>query len=194
MAAVTRSNQRDSRNDGTKAMPQEEPLREGEGDEESEQKPKAERNKGNQPAPAAKKPSQGFFTIYKKGQGYWTRMGTAIGAAFLGVMISFEIYHQVPTFLHGGDQKTDIRIGLISALVFLALYSLVAFWFTNKPSNVDFLVATDSEMKMVNWTSRKELIGSTRIVIMFMFLVTFYLFFCDQIFQGLFRLIRVLKF
>jgi hypothetical protein len=26
----------------------------------------------------------GFFAIYKKGQGYWTRMGTARGALLLG--------------------------------------------------------------------------------------------------------------
>ena len=41
----------------------------------------------------------------------------------------------------------------------------------NKPTNVDFLIATDSEMKKVNWTSRKELIGSTKVVIVFMFLI-----------------------
>ena len=41
----------------------------------------------------------------------------------------------------------------------------------NKPANVDFLIATDSEMKKVNWTSRKELIGSTKVVILFMFLI-----------------------
>ena len=41
----------------------------------------------------------------------------------------------------------------------------------NKPTNVDFLIATDSEMKKVNWTSRKELIGSTKVVIIFMFLI-----------------------
>ena len=46
----------------------------------------------------------------------------------------------------------------------------------NKPSNVDFLIATDSEMKKVNWTSRKELIGSTKVVIIFMFLIALFLF------------------
>ena len=31
------------------------------------------------PAPSAAAAAGGFFTIYKKGQGYWTRMGTAVG-------------------------------------------------------------------------------------------------------------------
>ena len=51
----------------------------------------------------------------------------------------------------------------------------------NKPANVDFLIATDSEMKKVNWTSRKELIGSTQVVIMFMFLIALFLFAVDEV-------------
>ena len=134
----------------------------------------------------------GYFTIYKKGQGYWTRMGTVIGAGFLGAMIAFELYSQIPTFLHG-DAKHDQRIALIVALVFFAAYAAVAFWYTNKPTTVDFLIATDSEMKKVNWTTRKELIGSTRIVILFMIIITLFLFACDLLFGAFFHLVGVLK-
>jgi preprotein translocase SecE subunit len=49
----------------------------------------------------------------------------------------------------------------------------------NKPSNADFLIATDSEMKKVNWTSRKELIGSTKVVIFFMVIIASVLFVID---------------
>ena len=143
-------------------------------------------------APKAKPARSGFFTIYKKGQGYWTRMGTAIGAALLGVIVAFELYHQIPTFLHG-EAKHDQRIALIVAVVFLAAYSLWAWWFINKPTTVDFLVATDSEMKKVNWTTRKELIGSTKIVVGFMFFIAMFLFVCDLAFGGFFHLIGVLK-
>src|SRR5687768_5806399 len=41
---------------------------------------------------------RGYFTIYKKGQGYWTRMGTIAGAAVLGLMLAYTIYDRVPTF------------------------------------------------------------------------------------------------
>ncbi len=58
----------------------------------------------------------------------------------------------------------------------------------NKPTNVDFLIATDSEMKKVNWTSRKELIGSTKIVILFMFFIALFLFLYDLFFQLIFYL------
>jgi preprotein translocase SecE subunit len=146
--------------------------------------------RGSLPKPAVSAP--GFFTLYKKGQGYWTRLGTAIGAAFLGVMISYEIYQQLPPLL-GGTQERDTRIAVITAVVFLIAYSLWAFWFTNKPSSVDFLVATDSEMKKVNWTTRAELIGSTKIVVLFMFLIALFLFACDLLFGGFFHLVGVLK-
>jgi preprotein translocase subunit SecE len=136
--------------------------------------------------------SSGFFTIYKKGHGYWTRMGTAIGAGCLGLVVAFEVYNQVPTFLHG-EPRHDQRVAFVAALVFMAAWSLWAWWFTNKPSTSEFLIATDSEMKKVNWTSRAELIGSTKIVIGFVFFVAIFLFSCDLLFGGFFHLIGVLK-
>ena len=73
----------------------------------------------------------------------------------------------------------------VTAAFVIGLRSGFAGRMMNKPKNVDFLVATDSEMKKVNWTSRKELIGSTEIVIIFMFLIAFFLFAVDWIFGTL---------
>ena len=136
-------------------------------------------------------PKTGFFTIYKKGQGYWTRMGTAIGAIALGGLITWQIYDQVPAFFANTDKGR--RVALISAAVFVALYSLLAWRLMNKPGNADFLIATDGEMKKVNWTSRRELIGSTKVVILFMFAIALFLFFFDQVFSTVFYMIDVLK-
>jgi preprotein translocase SecE subunit len=189
MAAVTKSNDRE------KAMADEELPDEADSSEQPPKRSGGAPSGGGTPRgpkPRAVASSPNFFTIYKKGQGYWTRMGTAIGAGFLGVMVAFELYSQIPTFMHG-DAKHDKHVALVIALVFLAAYVIWAFWYTNKPSTVDFLVATDSEMKKVNWTTRKELIGSTKIVILFMFLIAIYLFVCDLLFGGFFKLIHVLK-
>jgi len=189
MAAVTQSNR-------DKAMADEELPDES----DSAQPPPPNRSGGGPgksggprgPKPVVSATGPNFFTIYKKGQGYWTRMGTAIGAAFLGVMVAFELYNQLPTFLSGA-QKHDQHVALVVALLFLVAYVIAAFWFTNKRTTVDFLVATDSEMKKVNWTTRAELIGSTKIVILFMFLVAIYLFVCDLLFGGFFKMIHVLR-
>jgi preprotein translocase SecE subunit len=59
---------------------------------------------------------------------------------------------------------------------------------------VDFLIATDSEMKKVNWTTRKELIGSTKVVIFFVLLIAALLFTLDLVFGYFFQLIKVLEF
>ena len=136
----------------------------------------------------------GFFTIAKKGQGYWTRMGTAIGAGMIGALVAFEIYQRVKPYIpNPSGTHHDRNVAAAIALGFLAVYSLWAFWFTNKPSTVDFLIATDSEMKKVNWTTRRELIGSTKIVIIFMFLIAIFLFACDLLFGAFFYAIHVLK-
>jgi len=84
-------------------------------------------------------------------------------------------------------------IALYIITAFLAGFALLAFWLMNKPANADFLIATDSEMKKVNWTSRKELIGSTKVVIFFMFLIAILLFGFDIFFGYLFYFMGVLK-
>ena len=75
--------------------------------------------------------------------------------------------------------------------VFILGYVWLCWYLMNKPKNADFLIATDSEMKKVNWTSRKELIGSTKIVIIFMFMIAMFLFAVDQIFGTLMYLLGV---
>jgi preprotein translocase SecE subunit len=172
-----------------------------------------------------------FFTIYKSGQGYWTRMGTLIGVALLGLMLAYTLYDKIPPFIPepdttalqrsidqskapGAEKLSDAQIAAVTAQIgamhdarallakriaigvsggFLLIYTIVALYMMNKPANVDFLIATDSEMKKVNWTSRKELIGSTKIVVIFMLLIAFFLFSVDWIFHLIFYLVHVLK-
>jgi|SRR5687767_12340418 len=147
----------------------------------------------------------GFFKIYKKGQGYWTRMGTALGAGLLIALTVWFFYQQLPVWLTpaftpanptpeqvraAGPTARNVTLGICTAM--LLGFAALAWRLMNKPSNADFLIATDGEMKKVNWTSRRELIGSTKVVIFFMFLIAFILFAIDIIFGYFFQLIRVL--
>ncbi len=138
-----------------------------------------------QPATEAK---HGFFTVYKKGQGYWTRMGTAGTVALIGIMIGYFLYTYLPMW----GVPARVMLGVVAGV--MIGYGLLGFYLLNKPRNVDFLIATDSEMKKVNWTSRKELIGSTKVVIVFMFLIAAFLFVVDVFFGYFFQFIHVLKF
>jgi preprotein translocase subunit SecE len=148
------------------------------------------------PAPAG----TGYFHIYKKGQGYWTRMGTVAGVVLVGALTGEFLFTQFDglgaTSLAGFLTRIHLqepRGGYLLALIFAIVYSLLAYHYLNKPVSVDFLIATDSEMKKVNWTTRKELFGSTKIVIGFMFFLAILLFLYDLFFQLLFWWIGVLK-
>ena len=129
-----------------------------------------------------------YFTLYKKGQGYWTRMITAAGAVILIALTAHFLATQLPVWI--GNEHKNIATGIAAGFVVASL--LWGYRLMNKPSNVDFLIATDSEMKKVNWASRSELIGSTKVVIGFMFLTAFVLFGIDQVFHTFFWLIKVL--
>jgi preprotein translocase SecE subunit len=171
---------------------------------------------------AARPQQGGFFTIYKKGQGYWTRMGTAMGAALLltvfAVFVYTELKTRVPNWIHtplsveNVDTARQTEVNRANAVSFaeaqqtgnmiaagvtigLVLAGMLLAWrLMNKPSNADFLIATDVEMKKVNWTSRAELYGSTRVVIIFVFLIALILFLVDVGTGMFFQLIGLLKF
>src|SRR5687767_12738871 len=93
--------------------------------------------------------TEGFFTIYKRGQGYWTRMGTALAAALISLLTAHFVYGRMIALkaLYGWKIGTVTMIA-VSAAVFAGLM-LWAWRMMNKPGNVDFLIATDSEMKKV---------------------------------------------
>jgi preprotein translocase SecE subunit len=135
----------------------------------------------------------GFFAIYKKGQGYWTRMGTAVGALLLGVLVTAELWRKLQGHFKVTNPANADKISLIASAAFALIYALFTWRLINKPRNVDFLIATDSEMKKVNWTSRRELIGSTKVVILFMFAIALFLFVLDFEFGQNFYYLRVLE-
>jgi preprotein translocase subunit SecE len=70
---------------------------------------------------------------------------------------------------------------------------VVIYYFVGvKPRSVDFLVATDGEMKKVNWSTRKDVIASTWVVIAASIVLAAGLFVVDILFSEFFRLIGVL--
>jgi len=164
--------------------------------DERDDRPESDNDSGKEPeyrAPATKAGATdaGFFHIYKSGQGYWTRMGTVAGAALVAIFTTMFIYNDLRPRIPYLRDNPQVALGI--ALGVLALCALGIFWFVNRPRTADFLIATDSEMKKVNWTSRKELIGSTKVVIVFMFLIAIFLFAVDILFGYLFHVIGVLK-
>ena len=161
---------------------------------------------GEHRLPARAEEHGGFFHIYKKGQGYWTRVGSAAAAGLIVLLtLQFLFTHlnvwvypafrpatETPDSIAHAQSMTKITALSVCGGFLLGAFLLV-FWALNKPNYADFLIATDSEMKKVNWTSRKELMGSTKVVIGFMFLIAFLLFAFDIFFGYLFYFMHVLK-
>ncbi|MFG0247085.1 MAG: preprotein translocase subunit SecE [Phycisphaerales bacterium JB052] len=86
-------------------------------------------------------------------------------------------------YLQSGVAGTILLVGAVVLYIFVG---------ANKKS-VEFLVSTDGEMKKVNWTSYKEVKGSTMVVIAATFLIAGFLFIVDTAFSSFFSFINVLE-
>ena len=158
---------------------------------EQEDRSEERDRKGPAQQPQRSDGGEGFFTVRKKGQGKWTRMGTGAAATLIILLTGQFFWEQVRIRIGFLRENQGLSIGLTAAII--AGLSLLAWWIMNKASNVEFLIATDSEMKKVNWTSRRELMGSTKVVIFFMFMIALILFVIDLIFHAIFWWMGVLK-
>ncbi len=187
----------------TKGNDGKEPMADDHDRSEREQREAERREEQREDAARAAAPSGGvgggLFSLYKPGQGYWTRMGTAGGVVLLiGVLarfiyISLNSRTKLDWIVKNGLESPGFpSIKISIAAIFCAVTAGLAWYYLNKPKVVDFFIATESEMKKVNWTSRKEIVGSTKVVISFMFLMAIFLFFVDLFFAWLFWMIKVL--
>jgi preprotein translocase SecE subunit len=80
----------------------------------------------------------------------------------------------------------------VALLVILG--AAMAWWLVGmNPATVEFLIATDGEMKKVNWSTRKDIIGSTWVVILWSVLLAAGLWAVDFLFSQFFKLIHVLQ-
>jgi len=80
-----------------------------------------------------------------------------------------------------------------AGLVLLVGAGLVYWLVGVKPKTVDFLIATDGEMKKVNWSTRREVTGSTIVVVVATFLIAAVLFVIDYGFSTVFSTMGVLE-
>ena len=122
-----------------------------------------------------------MFEIYKRGQGKYTRVLTIIGVMMVVVIGSYILSQK----LAATDMNLYIAFGIPTVLV-VGLAALM-FWLINRPQSADFLIATESEMKKVSWSSRKEIVGSTKVVIITTFILAGLLYGVDAMFVLLFK-------
>ncbi|HAI11491.1 MAG TPA: preprotein translocase subunit SecE [Phycisphaerales bacterium] len=103
------------------------------------------------------------LTIKKSGQGYWTRMLSAIGAGIMLLGCLAWIWGELQSAISQDSTRTTVQ-AVIACLIVIGGGG-ICYWIMNKDKVVDFFIATESEMRKVNWPSKKELVGSTWVVI-----------------------------
>jgi preprotein translocase SecE subunit len=121
------------------------------------------------------------FDVYKRGQGKYTRLSSAFGAALVVGLGCFQLYKKLDAWDFGLWTKTMVPAGLFVAL------GLSIFLLVNKSTIADFMIAAESEMKKVSWSSWKEIWVSTFIVIVLVALLAVFLGSTDLGFQVFFE-------
>ncbi len=85
-----------------------------------------------------------------------------------------------------------LQTGIVGTM--LVAGAAVVYWLVGrKRASVDFLIATDGEMRKVNWSTRREVMGSTWVVIGACFLIAAFLFLIDFSFSTFFKFVGLLK-
>ncbi|MFN0138209.1 MAG: preprotein translocase subunit SecE [Phycisphaerae bacterium] len=126
------------------------------------------------------------FEVFKAGQGKTVRWAT--GAAAFAIALAFAAFLQ--------EQLAFAAVSVRYTVPAVALIGLsyLAFRLVGQNRRVsEFLIATEGEMKKVNWSTRKEVIGATKVVIVTVLAMGFLLFFVNLVFMFLFELIGVLR-
>lgn len=139
--------------------------------------------------------------VYKRSQGKITRQVTFF---VLGITIAVAAW-SLWTFLSatrfsrnflGLNVEAIMDAGQLRWLL-PAVLLLAGLWISyrivNWPRFADFLIAVEAEMNKVSWPSRSELVRSSMVVIVVIFVLAFLLFFYDIIWQGFFQAIGVLQ-
>ena len=128
------------------------------------------------------------LSIYKPGQGYWTRVLTAIGA---GTLVLSCLAWVISQFTHLDDKPRLIIQSSIAVGVILVASGLM-WYLLNKPRIVDFMIATEAEMRKVNWPTKHEIFASTLVVITGTMVMSLFLWLVNMASAWFFQKIGVL--
>jgi len=117
------------------------------------------------------------LSIYKRGQGKYTRIGSAAGGSAAIALGCLQLYRTLEA------QDLGLWIVTMVPVGFFVVISAVMLWLVNKPNIADFMIASEGEMKKVNWSSKQEIAVSTFIVIMVVVILAIVLGAADFILQ-----------
>lgn len=119
--------------------------------------------------------------IYKRNQGRVSRQVTCAVVWVVSALGAWRAWLSI-----GGDSLQYIVAGVI---LFLGLW--VGYRLVNIPQFADFLIAVEAEMNKVSWPASSELVRSSAVVILVIFLLASILFGYDLLWRSVFVFIGV---
>jgi len=135
----------------------------------------------------------GFLTAYKAGQGRYTRLGTVAAAGVVALAGANYLYGKL-SVMRDVSVAWTLWVQAGVPVLAMALMALLVYWLVGRHRRVcDFMISTEGEMKKVSWSTRREVIGSTKVVIALVALLAMMLFVVDAAFAMFFNSIHVLK-
>ncbi len=131
--------------------------------------------------------------IYKQNQGYWTRVCSAIAMAVIVLLGAKWTWDQLGQ-IRLEDASMTIYVQAGGAALLVAIFGFLGYHLIGrKPRVVDFMIATEGEMKKVNWSTKREILGSTWVVIGLTVLIALLCGAFDLVFSKFFQWVGVLE-
>jgi preprotein translocase SecE subunit len=117
------------------------------------------------------------------GSGIWTLLTSPYIIGSTGSLSFSTPYGPLPVL-------PDVKLALPFVLAFAAIW--FAWRVVNMPSFGDFLIATEAEMNKVSWSTRKQLIRDTIVVLFTVFFLTVFIVVADLVLFKSLTLVNVL--
>ena len=130
-----------------------------------------------------------LLTIYKRGQGTWTRGGAALGLLGMGTASAV----QTGIWMNAYRQMTEIAvfgmkipmyygIGLYVPVAIFLVFAVLTVYACNAARPADLLIETEIEMRKVTWPTAREVMGATVVVIIVVLILGMYMWLLDLMF------------
>jgi preprotein translocase subunit SecE len=139
--------------------------------------------------------------IYKEGHGVLVRRVAFVGLATLLVWGGIELYGwlmAIEWFRHPDRRWVNYRIPVVHQFIDPAFViswlviiggCILIYRLLNKPRSADFLIETDTEVRKVTWPTWNDAWNSSLIVLLFVLVVTGFIFFSDWVINLIMKLI-----
>ena len=124
-----------------------------------------------------------LFKMYKRGQGINTRLWSGLTCFTISAIGCYRLYQILLS------RTNNIWLYTLAPSGVCAAIALLIFWLVNKPNIADFMIAAEGEIKKVSWSSRREIVASTTIVIGVVLSMGAMLVCVDALFRGLFEFV-----